>query len=148
MHRALCCRVLRHTVGPRTLSTVGSRTFASKSSSWTENMPKWGVPVADGAVGEIAELLCGVGALVRTDEAIAVIETDKVTVDIRATRDGVVAEVLASVGETVMEGQPLYRFEPVKVGATLDDFDVQRRWAAEHQRRRERQAKDDRLHWV
>ena len=70
-------------------------------------MPKWGLPLADGVVGEVGEVLCGVGDAVRRDEVVVVVETDKVSVDIRAARDGVVAAVLSAQGEEVSEGQPL-----------------------------------------
>ena len=75
-------------------------------------MPKWGLPLADGVVGEVGEVLCGVGDAVRRDEVVVVVETDKVSVDIRAARDGVVAAVLSARGEEVSEGQPLMRFRP------------------------------------
>ena len=129
----------------RTTSALRRHSFRRLLCSWTVDMPRWGVPVAEGAVGTVGELLCDVGAHVETDEAIAVVETDKVTVDIRASRPGVVTAVLATAGAEVLEGQPLYRFEPIAEAA--DDWETSRRWAFEHERRRARQEEDARLHW-
>ena len=130
------------------LTALTLRRHASRRllCSWTVDMPSWGVPVAEGAVGTVGELLCDVGAHVEMDEAIAVVESDKVTVDIRASRSGVVSAVLATAGEEVLEGQPLYRFEPLPEAAE-GDWETSRRWAFEHERRRARQEEDARLHW-
>ena len=42
-------------------------------------MPRWGLPLADGVVGEVGEVLCGVGDAVEKDEPVLIIETDKVS---------------------------------------------------------------------
>ena len=42
-------------------------------------MPQWGLPLADGVVGEVGEVLCGVGDAVEKDEPVLIIETDKVS---------------------------------------------------------------------
>ena len=102
-------------------------------------MPKWGLPLADGVVGEVGEVLCGVGDAVRRDEVVVVVETDKVSVDIRAARDGVVAAVLSARGEEVSEGQPLLRFRPPS--ETMEGGQQRPRdWAEAHRRRRLAQA--------
>jgi pyruvate/2-oxoglutarate dehydrogenase complex dihydrolipoamide acyltransferase (E2) component len=43
------------------------------------------------------------------NEVIAVIETDKVVLDVKASRSGVIEAVLVKVGEEVKEKQPIYR---------------------------------------
>lgn len=72
--------------------------------------PKWprGDLHTDGQLGTLEELLCGVGAHVREDETVAVIETDKVSVEVKSPAAGVIVAVLATCGETVDERQPLY----------------------------------------
>ena len=43
------------------------------------------------------EWTAGIGQAVKTDDVIAMVETDKVTVEIKATMDGVVTQQFASV---------------------------------------------------
>ena len=44
-------------------------------------------------------------------QVIAVVETDKVTLDIRASKSGVISGILVEVGDEVKEMQPLYELE-------------------------------------
>ena len=115
---------------------------ASTSSTWTLDMPQWGLPLADGVVGEVGEVLCGVGDAVKRDEPVVVVETDKVSVDIRASRDGVVAAVLAVEGDEVSEGQPLLRFA---FESETAEQQGPRDWADAHRRRRLAQAEEAQL---
>lgn len=55
--------------------------------------------------GTIATFLVKAGQVVAADEVIVQIETDKVTIDVRASMSGTVAEILAKAGETVTVGQ-------------------------------------------
>jgi pyruvate/2-oxoglutarate dehydrogenase complex dihydrolipoamide acyltransferase (E2) component len=45
------------------------------------------------------------------NEVVAVIETDKVSLDVRASRAGVISAVLVAVGDEVKEKQPIYMLE-------------------------------------
>ena len=56
----------------------------------------------------VEELVAEVGQRVEKNEVVAVVETDKVSLDIRASRGGVIEEALVSVGEEVKEQQPLF----------------------------------------
>ena len=49
-----------------------------------------------------------VGDTVQEDDVIAVIETDKVTLDVKAMYSGIVAAVCVESGQEVKERQPLY----------------------------------------
>ena len=64
-------------------------------------VPVMGESVAEGTVGN---LMKGVGDAVSKDEPIAEIETDKVALEVGATADGVIAELLVSEGDTVTPG--------------------------------------------
>ena len=66
------------------------------------------IPLAEGILGTVEELHLEVGSSVREDDVVAVIETDKVALDVKASFSGVVASVCVEVGDTVMERQPLY----------------------------------------
>ena len=65
--------VLMHRRGPPMLRR------RCASTTWTLDMPRWGLPLADGVVGEVGEVLCGVGDAVEKDEPVLIIETDKVS---------------------------------------------------------------------
>ena len=66
---------------------------------------------AEGILGNVEELLAEVGQSVAQNEVVAVIETDKVTLDVKASKSGVVSAILVSVGDIVKERQPLYSLE-------------------------------------
>ena len=69
------------------------------------------IPLAEGTLGTVEELLLGIGQSVSENEVIAVVETDKVTLDIRASKGGVISGILVEVGDEVKEMQPLYDLE-------------------------------------
>ena len=69
------------------------------------------VPIPEGILGSIEELHLDVGDEVSEDDVIAVVETDKVSLDIKATRSGVVKAVLVEVGQTVKEEEAIYELE-------------------------------------
>jgi 2-oxoglutarate dehydrogenase E2 component (dihydrolipoamide succinyltransferase) len=72
-------------------------------------VPSLGESITDGT---IATLLKGAGDSVKENETIAQIETDKVTIDIKAPSDGTILGVVVQEQETVVPGQLV---------ATLDD---------------------------
>lgn len=69
------------------------------------------VPLAEGILGTVEELHLSVGEAVQEYDVIAVIETDKVSLDVKAMYSGVVAAVCVSPGQEVKEQQPLYELE-------------------------------------
>lgn len=108
------------------------------------------IPLAEGVLGTVEELLAEVGQTVEENEVrahagcavlieqlfsakqichanemkicacavrslpaqvIAVVETDKVALDVKASQPGVIAEILVQVGDEVKEEQALYTLE-------------------------------------
>lgn len=72
-------------------------------------VPSLGESITDGT---IASVLKNAGDSVKENETIAQIETDKVTLDIKAPSDGTILGVVVQEQETVVPGQLV---------ATLDD---------------------------
>ncbi len=66
------------------------------------------VPLAEGLIGPLEELLLAPGDAVQKDDVIAVVDTAKVSLEVKATRSGVIEKVLVNVGDEVKECQPLY----------------------------------------
>ena len=69
-------------------------------------VPVMGESVAEGTIGT---LLKSVGEAVTKDETIAEIETDKVALEIPASANGVIAELLVDEGDTVTPGAVIAR---------------------------------------
>lgn len=57
--------------------------------------------------GTVVEWLLAPGDAIRSGEAIAVVTTDKVDMDVEATANGTLSEILAQPGEQVPVGQPM-----------------------------------------
>jgi len=64
----------------------------------TENVPALGESITEGA---LASWTKEVGESVQVDDVVAVIETDKVSVDIKSPFAGVLVEQLAALDDTV-----------------------------------------------
>jgi len=73
--------------------------------------------------GTICTVLKAVGETVQEDEVIAQIETDKVTVDVRAPKTGFIHNMLVREDETVVIGQTLAFLEPSEAGAEAEAVD-------------------------
>jgi pyruvate/2-oxoglutarate dehydrogenase complex dihydrolipoamide acyltransferase (E2) component len=89
-------------------------------------------------VGVLTELLCDVGSRFFMDEEVAVVETAKIAIGIRARHAGIVTAVLASVGDEVSEGRPIYAVAraTTDLGVVPESLAAERRWADEHGRRK------------
>ena len=72
------------------------------------NVPSMGDSITEGTM---VEWLKDVGDYAAEDEVIAIVETDKVSVDIRAPVSGTVVEILAALDTNVEVGQELVRFD-------------------------------------
>ncbi|QCB95687.1 2-oxo acid dehydrogenase subunit E2 [Arthrobacter sp. PAMC25564] len=79
-------------------------------------MPSLG---ADMEHGKIVEWLVKPGDYVRRGDLVAVVDTDKTVMDVESFQEGVVAELLVDLGETVPVGTPLARITqtPAETGA-------------------------------
>ncbi len=66
---------------------------------------------------EIIELLVQPGAAVKKDQPIAVLESDKASLELPATEDGVLVSWSVKVGQTVKAGDALLMFEAAGAGA-------------------------------
>eukprot|EP01017_Pseudomicrothorax_dubius_P037152 TRINITY_DN540_c0_g1_i1.p1 TRINITY_DN540_c0_g1~~TRINITY_DN540_c0_g1_i1.p1 ORF type:complete len:434 (-),score=166.51 TRINITY_DN540_c0_g1_i1:682-1983(-) len=65
-------------------------------------VPKMGDSITDGVVFQITK---NVGDYVELDEVVAIIETDKIKVDLRSTDAGVLSQLYAKEGDTVQVGK-------------------------------------------
>jgi len=61
--------------------------------------------------GTVIEYQAEVGSLVKLDDVIAVIETDKVSVDVRSPASGRLTEVFAGVDDVVQVGAPFFKLD-------------------------------------
>jgi len=80
------------------------------------NVPNFPESVADGTVVSWHKQP---GDVVKRDEILVEIETDKVVFEVPAITDGVMQKILAQEGETVVSGQALTHIDPSGTGATL-----------------------------
>ncbi len=87
---------------------AGSRAAARERSAPVAEflMPSLG---ADMEHGKIVEWLVKPGDYVRRGDLVAVVDTDKTVMDVESFQEGVVAELLVDIGETVPIGTPLAR---------------------------------------
>ncbi|MCB1687011.1 MAG: 2-oxo acid dehydrogenase subunit E2 [Halioglobus sp.] len=70
------------------------------------------VPDIGGAEGaEVIELLVAVGDLVKLDQSLIVLESDKASMEIPSTLAGTVVELLVAEGDQLAEGAPIVRIE-------------------------------------
>lgn len=74
----------------------------------TIKVPTMGDSISEGT---IVEWSVAVGQSVKVDDVIALVETDKVTIDMKATVDGVITQHFAQVDDTVEVGAPLYEID-------------------------------------
>ncbi|MGB9194927.1 MAG: biotin/lipoyl-containing protein, partial [Azonexus sp.] len=59
----------------------------------------------------VIDLFAKVGDSIKVDDAIATLESDKATMDVPSTVDGVIREVLVQLGSKVSEGVVLIKVE-------------------------------------
>ena len=77
-------------------------------------VPSMGDSITEGTV---VEWTVGVGDAVKVDDIVVVIETDKVSVEVRTPVGGAITEHLAEVDAVVEVGQPLFKVDTAAEGA-------------------------------
>ena len=74
----------------------------------TIDVPTMGDSITEGTIVDIP---VAPGDYVNVDDVVIVLETDKVSVDIRASEDGAVVEIHGEVDDVVEVGSALYRLD-------------------------------------
>lgn len=89
------------------------RTFVSPSLSTAMPIKTIEVPTMGDSIteGTIVDMPVAPGDYVHPDDVVLVLETDKVSVDVRATEGGALVEVLGEVDDVVEVGSNLYRID-------------------------------------
>eukprot|EP00587_Corethron_hystrix_P003972 CAMPEP_0113319250 /NCGR_PEP_ID=MMETSP0010_2-20120614/13521_1 /TAXON_ID=216773 ORGANISM="Corethron hystrix, Strain 308" /NCGR_SAMPLE_ID=MMETSP0010_2 /ASSEMBLY_ACC=CAM_ASM_000155 /LENGTH=434 /DNA_ID=CAMNT_0000176769 /DNA_START=30 /DNA_END=1334 /DNA_ORIENTATION=- /assembly_acc=CAM_ASM_000155 len=80
----------------------------------TVDVPSMGDSITEGTVVEVS---APPGTGVAVDDVVLVLETDKVSIDIRSPEAGVVTEVLGAVDDVVEVGSPLFKIDTDAVAA-------------------------------
>jgi biotin carboxyl carrier protein len=118
LSRALTHASLKSHVGTSSqFRSISSTQLASEQMKI--KVPEMGDSITEGTVIEWA---AQVGQAVKVDDVVALIETDKVTIDIKAQMDGVIVEHFAGVDDEVEVGSDLYMIdsEGVATATTAD----------------------------
>ncbi|KAG7386438.1 hypothetical protein PHYPSEUDO_000267 [Phytophthora pseudosyringae] len=106
--RALCgvqnSALLQRSSFLRSQTPTMTRAFSSVTAE-SVPVPSMGDSISEGTV---VEWLKAPGDFVDTDEVVVVLETDKVSVDVRAPFSGVLEAQLAQIDENVLVGAPLF----------------------------------------
>ena len=69
------------------------------------------MPLPEGILGSVEELLLEVGDMVSEGDIVAVVDTAKVSLEVKASRSGVVTAVLVELGDEIKEQSPIYELE-------------------------------------
>lgn len=77
-------------------------------SIFEQKVPSMGDSITEGT---IVDLPIAPGEYVRTDDVVVVLETDKVSVDVRAPESGALVEILGEIDDVVEVGSSLFRID-------------------------------------
>ena len=86
---------------------AGFHSSVVRMAKVTEVVPALGESITEGSIQTWTK---AVGEAVAVDDVVVIVETDKVTVDIKSTHAGVLTAILAT-GEEVAVGQPLWEID-------------------------------------
>ncbi|KAL4138057.1 hypothetical protein PRIC2_001566 [Phytophthora ramorum] len=98
----------------RSQTSLMTRAFSSAAAEAVP-VPSMGDSISEGTV---VEWLKAPGDFVGEDEVVVVLETDKVSVDVRAPFSGVLEAQLAQIDENVLVGAPLFSVTKQAAGST------------------------------
>lgn len=95
------------------LRATYARTFVSPSYCATMPIKTIEVPTMGDSIteGTIVDMPVAPGDYVQPDEVVLVLETDKVSVDVRASEGGALVEILGEIDDVVEVGSGLYRID-------------------------------------
>ncbi|GAB5033799.1 dihydrolipoamide succinyltransferase [Nannochloropsis oceanica] len=100
---------IQHTFTQRDPFQFAVRAFSTPDgSNFLLNVPSMGDSITEGTIVNWQKRE---GDWVNADDVIVVLETDKVSVDVRAPRAGIVKEVIGAEGDTVGVGSPLAKID-------------------------------------
>ena len=88
--------------------------LSNKFSGTTVNVPNMGDSISEGTLVEWSK---NVGEQCNVDDVVAIIETDKVSIDVRTDYAGVLTEQLAKIDDTLEVGAPLFIIDQSKTGS-------------------------------
>jgi len=71
--------------------------------------------------GTIVDLPVAVGDIVAADDVVAVLETDKVSVDVRTPKGGQITQLLGEMDDVVEVGSPLFTLDTDKAGEVKEE---------------------------
>jgi len=121
---AVVGRLFRRMISTESANTTSRRNFVSATNTVLEKhtmkVPTMGDSITEGT---IAEWTAQIGQKVEEEDIIVLIETDKVTVDIRATKAGVITQQFGAVDDNVDVGADLCEIDTEAV-ATVEATDV------------------------
>ena len=98
------------------LSDLNKATLSRNFAVVTENVPILGESITEGAIAAWEK---NVGEGVGIDDVVAIIETDKVSVEIKSPFQGVLVEQMAAVDDDVTVGAPLYKLDTEGEATTI-----------------------------
>ena len=113
--------IMMHEHPPCQMSSLMYRSISTTHTSFaqiTVNVPSMGDSITEGT---IVEWCIPPGSRVREGDVLCLVETDKVTVDIKADRDGVLVRQLGEVEGVVEVGTGLYVLDTDASTATIPD---------------------------
>lgn len=94
-----------------------TKTFVSQLKIKTVEVPSMGDSITEGT---IVDLPVAAGDYVRADDVVVTLETDKVSVDVRAPEAGTIVEIMSEVDDTVQVGDNLLTIDTNKVDTQLN----------------------------
>ncbi|KAG7385264.1 hypothetical protein PHYBOEH_009107 [Phytophthora boehmeriae] len=115
--RALCAtslRAQRLSAG----SSLQTRSFSASGEATDVPVPSMGDSISEGTV---VEWLKQPGDAVAEDEVVVVLETDKVSVDVRSPFAGAMGTQLAAIDDNVLVGAPLFQIVKGAEGAAASE---------------------------
>ncbi|CEG39750.1 dihydrolipoyllysine-residue succinyltransferase component of 2-oxoglutarate dehydrogenase [Plasmopara halstedii] len=105
-------QIVKGEAGSQSAQSTETKAVPASTSAGEETIvpvPSMGDSISEGTV---VEWIKKVGDYVSEDEVVVVLETDKVSVDVRAPKSGTISKTLADVDQTVEIGVPLFSIKP------------------------------------